>query len=250
MRLTYDLIQTMRLDGWDKLLPVYSADEISVMETAVASFQSMANKQMGGKASFHPELIGEIQRPLMAEALQKYAGRDWQYTSKKELPADWKLRVSTYLKAWAGGLNPNCLIEMAEMLAMAGNKAEAKEALEVVFSFPTYASTFYGGAPDCEDMAASIVNSARESLEKLQDLPKIPQMETSKQNTDIVFNGYPSGGAEVTPFNPKAASWLRENAKAGRWFLNGQVMQLPMSEVAGILAKAREAGFVIKTNRI
>jgi len=34
---------------------------------------------------------------------------------------------------------------MAEMLAMAGYKTEAKDALEVVLLFPTYAHKFFGG---------------------------------------------------------------------------------------------------------
>jgi hypothetical protein len=168
MRLTHSLIQSLRLDGWERLLPVYSKGEIEVIETALASFQHMADERMGGKAAFHPELIGEIQRPLIAEALQNYAGKDWRFTRKKELPADWKLCVSSYLKAWAGGLNPNCLIEMAEMLAMAGYKTEAKDALEVVLLFPTYAHKFYAGSDGGGVLANGIVNQAREVLQTLE----------------------------------------------------------------------------------
>lgn len=167
MRLTHGLIQSLRLEGWENMLPVYSPDEIAVMEAKLASFQRMADKQMGGKAAFHPEIIGEIQRPLMAEALQDYAARDWGFTAKKELPSDWKLRVSTYLKAWAGGLNPNCLIEMAEMLALAGYKTEAKSALEVVLLFPTYAHKFFAGADEGGVLTNGIVNQAKEALQTL-----------------------------------------------------------------------------------
>jgi len=167
MRLTHSLIQRLRLEGWENLLPVYSPGEIKIIEAELASFQRMADKQMGGKAAFHPEVIGEIQRPLIATALQNYAATNWRFTDKKELPADWKLRVSTYLKAWAGGLNPNCLIEMAEMLAMAGYKTEAKDALEVVLLFPTYAHKFFGGSDEGGVLANGIVNQAKEALQTL-----------------------------------------------------------------------------------
>ena len=167
MRLTHGLIQNLRLEGWENMLPVYSPGEIEVIERELASFQHIADDKMGGKAVFHPELIGQIQRPLIADALRKYAARDWRFTNKKELPADWKLRVSTFLKAWAGGLNPNCLLEMAEMLAMAGYKTEAKDALEVVLLFPTYAHKFYGGSDEDGVLANGIVNQAKEALQTL-----------------------------------------------------------------------------------
>jgi hypothetical protein len=167
IRLSGNLIQGLRLEGWENLLPVYSQPEIEIMENELASFQRMADHQMGGKAVFHPEAIGEIQRPLIATALRDYAGRDWRFTDKQELPADWKLRVSTYLKAWAGGLNPNCVIEMAEMLAKAGYKSEAKAALEVVLLFPSYAHKFFGGSDNSGVLASGIVNQAREQLQAL-----------------------------------------------------------------------------------
>jgi hypothetical protein len=168
MRLTHSLIQSLRLEGWENLLPVYSPAEIKDIEAELASFQRMADQQMGGKAAFHPEVIGEIQRPLIATALQNYAATDWRFTDMKELPADWKLRVSTYLKAWAGGLNPNCLIEMAEMLAKAGYKTEAKDALAVVLLFPTYAHKFFGGSDENGALTNSIVNQAEEALQTLK----------------------------------------------------------------------------------
>jgi len=161
MRLLDDLIQSLRLEGWENLLPVYSSAEIEIIEAELASFE-----QMGGNAVFYPEII-EIQRPLIATALQNFAARNWRFTEQKELPADWKLRVSTYLKAWAGGLNPNCLIEMAEMLMIAGYKTEAKAALEVVLRFPSYAPKFFGGSDDSGALTNGIVNQAKEKLQTL-----------------------------------------------------------------------------------
>src|SRR5260221_3802890 len=88
MRLIHNLIQNLRLEGWENLLPVYSPGEIKVIEAELVSFQSMADKQMGSKAAFHPELVGEIHKPLIATALQNYAATSWRFTDKKEVPAD------------------------------------------------------------------------------------------------------------------------------------------------------------------
>jgi len=68
---------------------------------------------------------------------------------------------------------------------------------------------------------------------------------------DIVCNGYPGGrGAEVYGFNEKAVSWLKANAKSGRWILQGQAMQVPIEEAMQIVTKASEAGLQVKTNNL
>jgi hypothetical protein len=166
MCLLRNLIQSLRLEGWENVLPVYSPAEIEIIEAELASFQQMANEEIRGSAVFHPEII-EIQRPLIATALQNFAARDWRFAEQNELPTDWRLRVSTYLKAWAGALNPNCLIEMAEMLVKAGYKTEAKTALEVVLLFPSYAPKFFGGSDNSGALTNGIVNRAREKIRTL-----------------------------------------------------------------------------------
>ncbi len=68
---------------------------------------------------------------------------------------------------------------------------------------------------------------------------------------DIVCNGYPGDrGAEVWGFNEKAVSWLKANVKAGSWALGGKALQVPLEEVARIVAEASAAGFLVKTNNI
>lgn len=68
---------------------------------------------------------------------------------------------------------------------------------------------------------------------------------------DIVCNGYPGGkGAEVHAFNEKAKMWLKANVNSGRWVLDGQCMQVPMSEVSQIVANASKDGLQVKTNNI
>ena len=92
----------------------------------------MANEVVGGEARFHPEAVGPITRMQTAQALEDLVGRDWKFTDESELPKDWKARVCTYLKAWASNLNPSALKEMADMLAKAGYKTEAKQALDSI----------------------------------------------------------------------------------------------------------------------
>jgi hypothetical protein len=56
MRLLHNLIESLRLEGWENLLPIYSPAEIEIIEAELASFQRMANEQMGGSAVFYPEI--------------------------------------------------------------------------------------------------------------------------------------------------------------------------------------------------
>ena len=165
-RLTANLIRSLQLKGWENLRPVYSPAEIKVIEGELAFFQRGVDARTGGRVVFHPELAGEIQNTLIASALQNYAGTGWRFEDKRKPPVNWKLRVSTCLKAaWAGRLNPNCLLDMAEMLVSAGYTAEAKASLEVVLLFPTYAGEFFGGADSDGVVTNRIVNQAKEMLQ-------------------------------------------------------------------------------------
>jgi hypothetical protein len=157
--------------------------------TVVSGELRQANEEAGGPVLFHPEAVGTLQRMQTAEALEALAGEDWLYSDRSELPKDWATRVSTFLKAFACGLNPSCLQQMGELLVQAGYKTEAREAFEVVLLFPTYASTYYGGAPGCEDIVAKTVNRARDSLGKLQDLPKTPGTEKPEFRSWRGFHG-------------------------------------------------------------
>ena len=125
----------------------------------------MANEVVGGEARIHPEVVGPITRMQIAQALEELAGRDWKFTA--ELPKDWKARVSTYLKAWASNLSPSALKEMADMLAEAGYKTEAKQALEEILLFPTYAHVYFSGANRSADLTNRIVKDAKDSLNDL-----------------------------------------------------------------------------------
>ena len=167
VQLMHKLIQSLNLDGWQNLLPVYSREEIGAIDSGMSNFQNIANDVLGGEARFHPEAIELIQRQQIAQALEDLAGEGWRFTDKSELPKDWKGRVSTYLKAWASRLNPICLTEIADILTRAGYKTEARDVLEVVLLFPTYAHVFYGGAENTSENTGRIVSDAQQALQNL-----------------------------------------------------------------------------------
>ncbi|GEM_PF-2114129 len=143
--------------------PVYSQDEMNAVSESLARFQRIADGTSGGTAVFHPEAMGEIQRKCAAEALEELADGMWKFTAKDTVPEDWRLRISTYLKAWACQLNPQVLLDMAEMLAHAGYKTEAREALEVVLLFPSYAPRYFGSA-DTSELVNGIVGQATKKI--------------------------------------------------------------------------------------
>src|SRR5258708_18529851 len=136
--------------GAQGIQPVYTQDEMDAITKGLANFQRIADSTMGGRAVFHPDAVGEIQRKCTAEALEELADGTWKFSAKDTVPEDWRLRISTYLKAWACQLNPQVLLDMAEMLAHAGYKTEAKEALEVVLLFPSYSRRYFGSAEASE----------------------------------------------------------------------------------------------------
>lgn len=159
---TLRLVQSLSLQGWENGLPSYTQDEMEAINHKLDMFQRMANEKMGGTAVFHPEVAEEIQRRFAAEGLEDLAGLGWKFTAKDTVPEDWKLRVSTYLKAWACKLNPQTFLDMAEMLNRAGYKTEAREAWEVVLLFPSYASRYFGS--DNRELTNQIVDEAKQAL--------------------------------------------------------------------------------------
>ena len=67
-----------------------------------------------------------------------------------------------------GNLDPLVLIELSELLALAGHKVEAREAAEIVVKwFPSYSSRFFAGADKNKRVTSQIVDSARDTLARL-----------------------------------------------------------------------------------
>jgi hypothetical protein len=124
-----------------------------------SDFQKVANEVAGGEAVFHPEIVDQLRRTQSAEGLQRLATDGWQFS--EELPENWKKHVSTYLKAWAFGLCPTVLLDLAGLLTKAGYKSEAQEALQVALLYPTYASD------PCSQLAKLVVKSAGEAFQRL-----------------------------------------------------------------------------------
>ena len=141
--------------------PFYTAEEVEVIERGWSNFQKMANDELAGQATFHPDVVPILQRKLAADALVDWAKSEWAFTD--EIPANWKTNADTLLKAWAGHLNPMVLLDLGDLLTRVGHRTEAKETFQAVLLFPTYADTFYGGKQDF----GFIIDSAKESLEEL-----------------------------------------------------------------------------------
>ncbi len=89
-----------------------------------------------------------------------------------KIPANWKPIASTFLKAWCANLSPTVLTELADFLAKVGCKNEAKDVLQVVLLFPSYAKTHWGKSDDDwekadDELLDSIVSEAKENLQNL-----------------------------------------------------------------------------------
>lgn len=134
IQLQCKLIQSLRLEGWQNLLPVYTREEDEAISKGMSLFQQIANEEAGGEALFHPDAIGAIRRQVAGQALEGLAERNLMLTDTSELPNDWKERLSTYLKAWLCDLNPSAMRGVANLLSKAGYKAEANKALRVALS--------------------------------------------------------------------------------------------------------------------
>lgn len=130
---------------------------------ADAEAQRMGHEQM----HFHPEIAEPMQRMFGADALRHLAGPSiGSWEPDDVCPSDWKERVSTYLKAWAMNLDPDAMLDMARLLALAGHKEEARQAAAIVAQrFPSYAPRFYSGSKP--ELVASITARARELMDEI-----------------------------------------------------------------------------------
>lgn len=147
-KLTKKLIRLLDLSDWEKGTPVYTEEEASVVDGEWRDFQRMLNAEVRRRGKQAPEFM-EIQRTFGSESLRRLAGPSLGWELDGDCPDDWKARVSTYLKAWVMNQNPDALIEMAQLLALAGYKAETKQCAAIVARwFPNYAPGFFSGTDD------------------------------------------------------------------------------------------------------
>lgn len=177
LALTKRLIATLDLSGWNSGTPTFTDEESDAIGRELDSFQQSANSEAGKKGHqqrlLHSEAIGPMERTLGAEALRRFAGpgmggSGWEVDD--DCPADWKSRVSTYLKAWAMDLHPDALLELAPLLAVAGHRAEGKQAAGIVAAwFPSYAPRFFAGTQGPE-LVESITQNAREIMTLISNM--------------------------------------------------------------------------------
>jgi hypothetical protein len=168
MQLLAKLIQQFSLPGWRAdLVPTFSSDEAAAIDEGLARFQRLAESEVGegaqGSTYFHPEAAKEIQRMLSGEELIRYADAIWQFSD--ELPSNWRIAASAYLKAWAVTLNPSALQNLGKLLAEAGHVEAARATFSVIIEVPHYAAKLWGDGQD--ELATRTVALALESIKEL-----------------------------------------------------------------------------------
>jgi hypothetical protein len=177
LALTKTLIEECDLSDWASGTPELTQDEARALDRGLNSFQALADaearKAGNAKMMFHPEAIEPMQRTLGADALRSLAGEGWTMGFGWDLegpcPEDWQARVSTYLKAWAMNLDPDALVEMAQLLALAGYNSEAREAARIVADrFASYAPRFFAGSNNPR-LVNGITERAREVMSEISE---------------------------------------------------------------------------------
>lgn len=173
IQLIHNIVERLSLPGWGVgpfLDPKHTSEEIHAIEKSLSSAEGVPPEGLMAQAASSPEAADVLRHTFVASALRELAGR-WRFSTDGGLPEDWRDCVSTYLKAWACDLMPMELLDMAELLAKAGYKGEAKQALEVVLLFPSYtprtqiAHSLSSG--EASRLARKIVDDAQNALREL-----------------------------------------------------------------------------------
>ncbi len=162
--LTFKLPRSLNLPDWNDGLPNYTQEEIDAIESRLSAFQNIANDELSGEAQFHPDVVPRLQRMLAGEALAELAQNKLLF-QEEDIPENWENIASTLLKAWASRLDPLTLLELGDLLATVGCKNEAREVVQVVLLFPSYAETLWG--KNDPDLLGRILDQARVTLETL-----------------------------------------------------------------------------------
>jgi hypothetical protein len=162
------LIQQFSLPGWRAdLVPTFSSDEAAAIDEGLTRFQRLADSEAGegaqGSTYFHPDAAKEIQRMFSGEELIRYADAIWQFSD--ELPSDWRIAASSYLKAWTVTLSPIALQKLGELLAAAGQVEPARATFSVILEVPHYAPKLWGDGH--HEVATRTVALALESIKEL-----------------------------------------------------------------------------------
>jgi hypothetical protein len=133
--LTMDLIKELSLLDWSEGRPLLTVTNQASIDRTTKNFwegsRRFAESRGSEEISYHPELWGHIERGLVDCALREEA-------SEETDPNNWTARISTYLKAWASGLNPWAMTAVAEILLNQGKTQFALRAINTATRFPKY----------------------------------------------------------------------------------------------------------------
>jgi len=133
--LTQHLVSQFSLQGWVNGRPSMSVTDERYLDEILDSFREGSNSEARRKgaesSSYHPEYWAYIERAmtdcaLRMEAIENPDGEPWS------------VLVSTYLKAWASGLNPWAMLGVADILFGQGEVRLARRAIDVSALFPRY----------------------------------------------------------------------------------------------------------------
>ncbi len=140
-QLTRLLVEKLPLVDWENGPPGYTEREAEAIGWSMHQFQHTSRQvaeEMGGEAlAVHPDRAKELERLVYEQGLRQLGDSGWKIVGK--VPANWRVNISAYLKAWICGLNPMVLLDIAELLTLTGRLDEANEAIRSVGKFPAYA---------------------------------------------------------------------------------------------------------------
>lgn len=133
--LTQALIRELSLPGWTNGRPSHSPTNERYLDEMLEGFKEGSSEYARSKGSetvlYHPEYWAYIERFLTDCALRLEAVENAD-------SEPWTVTVSTYLKAWASGLNPWAMLGVAALLFEQGQARFAKRTLAVCSLFPRY----------------------------------------------------------------------------------------------------------------
>lgn len=159
------LATTLSLPDWKGSSPIYYTDEeIKAINRNISKSQQQLDETGGAGKTFvvRSDLVPTIQGIWAAQALTTLANDSWKFS--RDLPANWKQCVSTYLKAWVLEHDPTCLLELGDLLVGAGRRTEAKQVFQIVLLVTTYTPITRHWQ---KEMIDYIIANTNEKLEEL-----------------------------------------------------------------------------------
>jgi hypothetical protein len=131
--LTHTLIREFTLPGWSNGRPDVSDDNQRYLDEVFDAFTAGSNAEAKKKGAetikYHPEYWPYVERAITDCALRREA---------LTCEGPWEIQLSTILKAWASGLNPWAMIDIAGLLFEHDHAKFAQQALKICSLFPRY----------------------------------------------------------------------------------------------------------------